>query len=229
MASQLQCQLPYVPYVLKKSYEDIVPRKKYKFLFQSINKCNYIDRYGNKCCNDCCCNDLFDYYVFKHRGIFCWKHIQENIDNIIKLDKFIYNFFLIEKEIEKRMDLETNSIRKEFANNEIIQLFKSIIKLISKNQDLIIMVKDILTKFDSLYYKIFYHGIRIDYDNIIPYDIRVFIWTKCLHHIEQNIREREKTLDNLKEIINTNNDFSDYLHSSNMFESNLIKIIEEYI
>ena len=216
--------IPHIPYVLKKSYDDIVPPKKYKFLFPKIKKCNYIDKYGNKCCNDCCDNS-----VFKHRDVFCWKHVQENIDSIIKLDSFLYNFFLIEKEIDKRMDLETNILRKEFAEIEIIQLFKLVIKLISKNKELIIMVKDVLSRFDSLYYRIFHHGIRIDYDNIIPYDIRLFIWTKCNQYIEKNIKEKGMLSDNLKEIINTDNDFSNYLHSSNMFEPNLIKIIEGYI
>lgn len=216
--------IPHIPYVLKKSYDDIIPPKKYKFLFPKIKKCNYIDKYGNECCNEC-----YDNSVFKHRDVFCWKHIQENMDNIIKLDSFLYNFFLIEKEIDKRMYLETNILRKEFAEIEIIQLFKLLIKLISKNKELIIMVKDVLNKIDSLYYRIFYHGIRIDYDNVIPYDIRLFIWSKCSQYIEKNIKERENILDNLREIINTSNDISDHLHSSNMFELNLIKIIEEYI
>jgi hypothetical protein len=223
-----ELQIPYIPYVIKKSYEDIIPIRKYLYLFPS-SKCNYTDRYG-KNCDRKCSSDRFNYEkTFKHRKIFCWKHIQENIDTIIKLDNFIYKFYLIEKEIDMRLLRESNIKRKHFVNIEIVQLFKRIIKLVSENRDLIIIVKDVLSDFDSIYFKIFNNGIKIDYDIIIPYEIRLFTWTKCNMYIEENIKEKEKCINTLNEIINTTNNITEYLYSTNMFELNIINIIKEYI
>ena len=221
---KIHFQIPYVPYVIKKSYEDIVPLKVYKGLFNEKTKCNYIDRYGNKCCNVCLLES-----PFKHRTVFCWKHIQENIDTIIKMDYFVYSFFLSQKEINKRIESGTTYHRIEFVNREIQTLFKKLINMISKNYDLLLMVNRILVKIDSLYVKIFNHGIRIDYDMTIPYELRLFMYTKCQSHIDKNKKEKNECLYTLKNILNTNNEISSYLHNTNMFDQNLMSIIVEYI
>lgn len=218
--------IPYVPYVIKKSFEDIVPFKIYKGLFfkrDIENNCNYIDRYGNKCCNECLSES-----PFKHRIIFCWKHIKENIDTIVKLDYFIYSFFLLQKEINKRIENETTQHRIFFVNNEIQTLFKRLIKLVINNYDLLIMIPLLLGKIDTIYVKIFNYGLRLDYDISIPYELRLFIFTKCKSQIDKNINEKKECINNLKNVLNTN-EFSNYLYNTNMFDYNIISIIEEYI
>lgn len=217
-------QIPYVPYVIKKSYEDIVPLKVYKELFNDDNKCNYIDMYGNKCCNKCHLNS-----PFKHKTIFCWKHIQENTNTIIKLDNFIYSFFLLEKEISKRIESDTTRDRREFVVNEIHNIFKKIIKMCIGNYDLLLMISRILRKIDTLYVNIFNNCIWIDYDHTIPYELRLFMFTKCNSYIEQNIKKRNESIDTFRNILKTDNDFSEYLHNSNMFDYNIISIITDYI
>lgn len=224
----MSLSIPYVPYVIKKSFEDIVPLKIYKGLFISgyteKKKCNYIDKYGNKCCNECLLES-----PFRNKIIFCWKHIQENIDTIIKLDYFIYSFFLLQKEINNRIENETTQHRIFFVNNEIQTLFKRLIKLVMKNYDLIIMIPFILGKIDTLYNRIFSYGLRLDYDLAIPYELRLFMFTKCKSQIDKNINEKKECINSLRNILNTDNEFSEYLRNTNMFDCNIVNIIEEYV
>ena len=76
-----------------------------------------------------------------------------------------------------------------------------------------------------MYTRIFNDGIRIDYDHTIPYELRLFMYTKCNSYIDENIKRRNEYINTFENIINTNNDFSEYLHNSNMFDYNLINII----
>lgn len=138
---------------LKKHYNKLL-NKRYD------NCCCFINKYGKKCENKCLIESTFIL-----REYFCDYHIKNNIDDIIKINLFIYNFTLTTSYINNILiyTYTRKQLQIEYMNCK--NYIKKLYNLLSHNNNYIIMTQPTIECLHGLIFKYFEIGI---------YDINIY-------------------------------------------------------
>ena len=213
----LRNQTPLIHnYDMTKSYNRILNKR-------FDNSCCYINKYGVKCNNKC-----LQSCTFILREYYCDLHIKNYIDDIIKLNIFIYNFILNEEYINKYL-LNTYTLTQfQLEKLKYKEQLKKLYKLIQKNYNYILMTQPVL---DIIY------GISFRYFQIGIYDIDTFKLNtnisktyKYNYIVNYNKKYRKDSIDTLKSLSNQKETtIGKVFLSSKIPDYNIFKIIESFI
>ena len=194
-----QFKLPEIPgrqtvfsYNYKQFKKLLTPYEKYK--------CIYINRYGEKCNNNC-----LKYSPFKMREIFCEYHIQNYTNFIIKFINLISNFIKIENKLNMLINQYYTSTKfnseKIKVKNELDKLFNLVTennKINYYNEEFLLISQPIIRKLKIFYFKfislMIYDSIeyktKINFLKLYSYD--------CI--ILRNLQNRKDTIKLLKDL-----------------------------
>ena len=203
-------------YDMRKYYNKIINKR-------FDNTCCYINKYGIKCENVCLKN-----CIFILREYYCEHHIKNYIDDIIKLNIFIYNFIIIEDYINKYL-LNTYTLTQfQLEKIKYKKQLKKLYNLIDEHHDYILITQPVI---DIIY------GIAFRYFQIGIYDIDTFkINTNLIKNykynciVNYNKKYRKDCIDTLKSLSNQKEStIGKVFLSSKIPDHNIFKIIESFI
>ena len=187
------------------------------------NTCCYINKYGIKCENNCLRS-----CVFFLREYYCEHHIKNYIDDIIKLNTFIYNFTLDENYIDRYL-LNTYTISQlEMEKIKYKDCIKKIYRLIQSNYDYVLMTQPMLNIIHGLLFRYFQIGI---YEiNVFKINVNIIKTYNFNYIVNYNKKYRKNTMDTLISLTNhSDNSIGKVFLSSSIPDYNIFKIIESFI
>jgi hypothetical protein len=201
---------------IKKYYKELL-NKRYD------NCCCFINKYGNKCTNKC-----LDKSTFIIREYFCYYHIKSYIDDIIKINKFIYYFTLNTCYINNILlyTYTKTQLQTEYVNCR--KYIQKIYNLLFHNYNYIIMTQPVINILNNLIFKYFEIGIydiniyKLNLNNLKSYNYT------CI--INGNIKKRKDTINTLMSLTDDKNtSICKIFNISKINDKNIFKIIESLI
>ena len=213
----LRNQTPLIHnYDMTKSYNRILNKR-------FNNNCCYINKYGVKCENVC-----LKSCIFILREYYCEYHIKNYIDDIIKINIFIYNFILNEDYINKYL-LNTYIITQfQLEKVKYKDYLKKIYKLLHHNYDYILMTQPIL----DIIYTIAFRYFQNDIYDMDTFKINANLTKnyKFNYIVNYNKKYRKDTIDILISLSNKKETtIGKVFLSSKIADHNIFKIIESFI
>ena len=223
-----QFKLPEIPgrqtvfsYNYKQFKNLLTPFEKYK--------CIYINRYGEKCNNNC-----LKYSPFKMREIFCEYHIQNYINFIIKFINLISNFIKIENKLNMLINQYYTSTKfnseKIKVKNELDKLFNLVTennKINYYNEEFLLISQPIIKQLKLFYIKL---------TSLMIYDtneyrtktnmLKLYSYDSI---ILRNLQKRKDTIKLLKDLSSDdNNCIGKIFKESKIGDINVIDIIGKF-
>jgi hypothetical protein len=170
-------------------------------------KCIYINKYGEKCKNNC-----LKVSPFKLREFFCEYHIKNYIHFIINFIEFVSNFIKIENKVNlifnqyyRSSKFNSEKIKIKNTLNNLLYFLTENYKINNQNEEFLLICQPILIKLKTYYFKsislmiydTFEYRNKINMLNLYKYD--------CI--ISRNIQKRKDIILMLKELSNDNNNY----------------------
>ena len=222
----LRYQTPIIyNYDIKKYYNQLLRTNCPETLLnkQNNSNCYFINKYGKICNNKC-----LETSTFILREFFCDYHIKNHIDDIIKINTFIFNFTLTVNYINNIL-LNTytrTQLQTEFTNCK--KYIKMLYSLIHNNKNYIIMTQPVIDIVHGLLFKYFQNNI---YDmNLYKLNLNQLKFYNYNYIINDNIKKRKDTIDTLLCLIYDNNtSIGKVFLTTNIGDINIFKIIESFV
>jgi hypothetical protein len=195
-------------------------------------KCIYVNRYGEKCNNNC-----LKYSPFKMREIFCEYHIQNYTNFIIKFINVISKFIKIENHVNLLINqyytstkLNFEKIKVKNALNELFTFVTENNKLYEKNnynEEFILISQPVIKKLKLLYFKLISLLIYDTHEYRTKMNMLKLYSYDCI--ISRNLQNRKDTIKLLKDLSSdTNNCIGKVFKESKFGDINVIDIIGTY-
>jgi hypothetical protein len=194
------------------------------------HKCIYINRYGEKCNNNC-----LKYSPFKMREIFCEYHIQNYTNFIIKFITFISNFIKIENKLNMLINqyytstkFNSEKIKVKNALNELFNFVTENNKINYYSEEFLLISQPVIKKLKFFYFKLI--SLLIYDTNEYRTKINMLKLYSYESIISRNLQKRKDTIKLLKELSSdTNNCIGKIFKETKIGDINVIDIIGNYI